>query len=336
MRNRTLITGSAGFIGAHLTCALLERGHHVVGIDNLNDYYDPKLKLARLKWIGHHSNFRFQKMDVTDAPALAKLCASEEFDTVVHLAAQAGVRYSIQNPLAFGRSNLIGHLSLLEAVRSAKNPPFLVYASSSSVYGNKTPLPFREDVGVSSPESLYAATKMAAELMSESYTNLYGLQQVGLRFFTVYGPWGRPDMAYWIFASKIMRGKPINLFNGGELERDFTWIGDIVDGIVRVVDGGKDHLVGGAMHRIYNVGNSKSVSLLDFVGTIERSLGVSANKILSAMQSGDVYRTVADINALQRDYGYEPHVSLDVGVPEFCKWFLSYATTHESAESNDA
>jgi len=323
---KTLITGAAGFIGAHLSRELLARGHEIVGIDNLNDYYDPGLKHARLEWIGSHPGFVFERIDVADPALICGLVQYGCFDTVVHLAAQAGVRYSLTNPLVTGQSNLIGHLNILEAVRRADPSPFLVYASSSSVYGNNTPAPFREDAPVDSPVSLYAATKRAAELMSESYTNLFCLKQIGLRFFTVYGPWGRPDMAYWKFASKILRGDPIDLFNNGALERDFTWIGDIVDGIVKVVEGGPDHLPHSRSHRIYNIGNNNPVRLTDFVSILEARLGKQASKRLVPMQPGDVYRTAADIGAIRSDYGFEPSTSLRAGLGLFCDWFSTWTT----------
>lgn len=318
-----LVTGAGGFIGSHVCHSLLSRGAHVTGIDNLNEYYDPSLKMTRLRFLSEISTFKFDKIDVSDAPALKKIVLENNFDTIIHLAAQAGVRYSLQEPFAYAQSNLVGHLSVLEAVRHSSNPPFLIYASSSSVYGNSAEAPFCETERADNPESLYAATKRACELMSSSYTQVYGLSQVGLRFFTVYGPWGRPDMAYWGFAEKILSGEPINIFNHGDLRRDFTWIGDIVDGIVRIAERGPAPLHG-QHHRIYNIGNNKPEKLMDFIATLEEAIGKKADKRFLPMQPGDVYETAADISAINADYGFEPKTSINSGLKMFADWFSAY------------
>jgi UDP-glucuronate 4-epimerase len=319
---RALITGAAGFVGAHLSQALLDDGAEVVGVDNLNAYYDPALKTARLKRLAAADTFSFHEIDVADYGAMSALAGRHRFDVVVHLAAQAGVRYSVDHPFAYGHANLSGHLSILEMVRRATPRPFLVYASSSSVYGNSNTPPYGEADRVDSPASLYAATKRSCELLSESYTNLYALEQIGLRFFTVYGPWGRPDMAYWTFARKILDGEPICVFNNGKLQRDFTWIDDIVDGVVRIVRGGPGR--GEQAHRIYNIGNNRPVDLLTFIETIETALGRSAVKEFAPMQIGDVYATAADISRISRDYGFVPKTPLEEGIGLFADWFKDY------------
>lgn len=319
---RVLVTGAAGFIGSFLSQALLDSGAEVVGLDNLNDYYDPALKRARLGHLTDREGFRFQQLDLADHAALQKVFDGERFDTVVHLAAQAGVRYSLENPFAYARSNLLGHLSVLECVRHAAPRPFLIYASSSSVYGNDSVAPFSESERADRPVSLYAATKRSDELMSESYASLYGMHQVGLRFFTVYGPWGRPDMAYWLFADRILSGRPIKVFNQGNLRRDFTWIDDIVDGIVRIVTKGVQD--DRPVHRVYNIGNNKPERLLDFISALEKALGREARKEFLPMQPGDVYETAADISAISRDYGFAPTTSIDAGLQRFADWFKGY------------
>lgn len=318
---RILVTGAAGFVGSHLSHALLDNGHSVVGIDNLNDYYDPLLKSARLQFLSARQGFAFHQIDIADGAVLKDLVATG-FDVVVNLAAQAGVRYSIQNPQAYIQSNIVGHLNVVEAVRHAEPRPFLVYASSSSVYGNSTEAPFSEEARVDSPVSLYAATKRADELISESYANLYELPQVGLRFFTVYGHWGRPDMAYYSFAERILNGDPIEVFNGGELERDFTWIGDIVDGVMRIVERRSDQFA--KLHRVYNIGNNRPVQLMRFISTLETVLGRSAEKVFLPMQAGDVYSTAADIGAISNDYGFKPTTPIERGLETFAEWILRY------------
>jgi len=319
---KVLVTGAAGFIGSYVSLALLERGHEVVGVDNINAYYDPSLKHARLGFLNARDGFSFLELDLADHDAVKAVFERHAFQRVVHLAAQAGVRYSLENPFAYARSNLLGHLSVLECVRHAPERPFLVYASSSSVYGNDTEAPFSEAARADQPVSLYAATKRADELMSQAYTGLYGIHQVGLRFFTVYGPWGRPDMAYWLFADRILKGEPIKVFNHGDLRRDFTWIDDIVDGVLRIVTAGaRDDL---PAHRVYNIGNNKPEKLLDFITALERALGVEAKKTYLEMQPGDVYETAADITAIKRDYGFEPTTSIDRGLGEFADWFRAY------------
>lgn len=319
---KILVTGAAGFIGSYLSHALLDSGAEVLGLDNLNDYYDPALKHARLQYLEKREGFRFEKLDLADHEGLQKIFARENFDTVVHLAAQAGVRYSLENPFAYARSNLLGHLSVLECVRHAQPRPFLIYASSSSVYGNDSVAPFAESERADRPVSLYAATKRSDELMSESYASLYAMAQVGLRFFTVYGPWGRPDMAYWLFAERILSGRPIKVFNQGDLRRDFTWIDDIVDGIMRIVSRGME--ADRPLHRVYNIGNNKPERLLDFISTLEQALGQTARKEFLPMQPGDVYETAADISAIRRDYGFAPTTSVDVGLQRFADWFKAY------------
>lgn len=318
-----LVTGVAGFIGHRAALALLEAGHEVVGVDNLNDYYDIRLKAARLKRLEGQPGFRFQKLDLSDHEVLMALPERDEIDRVVHFAAQAGVRYSIENPFAYAQSNLTGHLSVLEFCRHAKKQPLLVYASSSSVYGMNAVAPFREDADVGYPVSLYAATKRSDELMSRTYAHLYDLQQIGLRFFTVYGPWGRPDMAYWSFTDRILKGEPIHVFNGGEMQRDFTYIDDIIDGVMRIATGTPVLDKEGRPHRIYNIGNNKPVSLMDFIAEIEQAVGRKAEMIMEPMQPGDVKATCADISAIEADYGYVPKTELSTGIPEFVDWFRS-------------
>lgn len=316
-----LVTGAAGFIGAHVTKALLARGHKVVGVDNLNDYYDPALKRARLAALCDGPSYSFRELDIADHDALR--AAADGADTFIHLAAQAGVRYSLDNPFAYAASNLAGHLSVLEAARHSGRRPHVVYASSSSVYGANTKTPFSESDPVNDPVSLYAATKRADELISESYARLYGLPQVGLRFFTVYGRWGRPDMAYYSFTRNILEGKPIRVFNKGALKRDFTWIDDIVAGVVATalepMKSDRD-----IPHRIYNIGNNRPVELMKFIEIIEAATGREAIKQFEPMQPGDVFETYADIDAISRDYGFSPSTALETGIPKFVAWFRDY------------
>ncbi|MBR5735976.1 MAG: NAD-dependent epimerase [Bacteroidales bacterium] len=312
---KILVTGAAGFIGYHVSKALIARGDEVVGVDNMNDYYDVRLKQARLKELPAY--FSFVRMDVADREALPALFAKERFDAVVHLAAQAGVRYSLENPEAYIDSNLVGFANVLECCRH--NPVrHLVYASSSSVYGGNTKVPFEETDNVDNPKSLYAATKKANELMASCYSSLYGIKATGLRFFTVYGPWGRPDMAPMLFTDAILAGRPIKVFNNGNMRRDFTYIDDIVEGVVRVLD--KAPVAG---HEVYNIGCSNPVMLMDFISELERALGREAVKEYMPMQAGDVLQTYASTAKLERDMGYRPKVQLADGLRQMVEWYLS-------------
>ena len=313
---KVLVTGAAGFIGFHLSQRLLGRGDEVVGIDNLNDYYPVALKRARLAELAPESRFRFIPMDIADREALPKLFEAEKFDAVVNLAAQAGVRYSIENPWAYVDSNLVGFVNILECCRHYP-VRHLVYASSSSVYGGNEKTPFSEEDKVDNPVSLYAATKKSNELMASCYCKLYGIRATGLRFFTVYGPWGRPDMSPMLFASAISQGRPIKVFNNGDMMRDFTYIDDIIEGVVRVLDKAP------AMHEVYNIGCSNPVKLMDFISEIETALGRPAEKIMLPMQPGDVYQTYADTAKLERDMGYKPSVTLHEGIGHFIDWYKS-------------
>lgn len=325
-----LITGVAGFIGSRTALALLDAGHDVVGVDSLNDYYDVGLKHARLAQLEPHAAFRFEQVDIADHDALMALPERDAIDRVVHLAAQAGVRYSIENPFAYASSNLTGHLSVLEFCRHAAKSPMLAYASSSSVYGDDAVAPFREDAPVDAPVSLYAATKRADELMSSTYAKLYGMEQVGMRFFTVYGPWGRPDMAYWSFTDRILRGEAIRVFNGGQMLRDFTYIDDAVRGVVAIAEGEFKSSGTDRPHRIYNIGHNQPVVLLDFIAEIERATGVKADMKMEPMQPGDVTETCADISRMQADYGYAPQVSLATGIGRFVDWFRGYEAARQA------
>lgn len=326
-----LVTGVAGFIGAATSRALLERGDEVVGIDNLNDYYDPRLKHARLANLQRQfgSRFKFERIDFADAQALKTFTDTIEIDGVIHLGAQAGVRYSLENPQAYVQSNLVGHCNMLELAR-ARRPGHMVYASSSSVYGGNKSLPFRVEDRVDHPLSLYAATKKADELLSESYASLYGLPLTGLRFFTVYGPWGRPDMAMWIFVRALYAGEPLPLFNGGEMRRDFTYIDDIVRGVVACLDGpplNDGQLKAGGStspHALYNIGNSSSEDLMRVVELLEQETGRKALLDPKPMQIGDVRQTFADISAIERDHGFKPATTIDQGVPLFVRWYREY------------
>ncbi|MBK9234640.1 MAG: NAD-dependent epimerase [Rhodoferax sp.] len=331
---KILITGAAGFIGMTTSLRLLARGDEVVGLDNLNDYYDVNLKLSRLKRLTAHERFRFIKLDVGDRPGMAALFAAEKFDRVIHLAAQAGVRYSLQNPHAYVDSNLIGFVNVLEGCRHG-GVQHLVYASSSSVYGGNTRMPFSEHDSVDHPVSLYAATKKANELMAHTYSHLYGLPTTGLRFFTVYGPWGRPDMALFLFTRAILEGKPIDVFNFGKMQRDFTYVEDIVEGVVRVLDRiatvnpAYDPLVAdpatsSAPYRVFNIGNNSPVPLLDFIACIERALGKTAKKRLLPLQDGDVPATYANTDALNDWVGFVPATPIDEGIANFVAWYREY------------
>ena len=327
----TLVTGAAGFIGMSTAEALLARGDAVIGIDVLNDYYDPALKRARLARLveRYGARFTFVRADFADAAALAAAVEGRAFERIVHLGAQAGVRYSIENPAAYGHSNLIGHLNVLELAR-ARRVAHCVYASSSSVYGANTSVPFRVEDRVDRPVSLYAATKRANEVMSESYAHLYRLPLTGLRFFTVYGPWGRPDMMMWIFTRALFAGDPIPVFNEGRMERDFTFIDDIVAGVIAAhdhppADDGTEHAGGSVSpHRLYNIGNNRAEPLGRVIGLLERATGRTAVRRDLPIQPGDVVRTAADIDAIARDLGYRPTTTIDVGVPRFVDWFRAY------------
>ena len=312
---KVLVTGAAGFIGFHLVQRLLGRGDEVVGLDNLSDYYSVALKEARLAQV-RSDRFRFVRMDLADREALPALFAAERFDAVVNLAAQAGVRYSVENPWAYVDSNVVGFLNVLECCRHYP-VRHLVYASSSSVYGGNEKTPFSEEDRVDNPVSLYAATKKSDELMAGCYAHLYGIPATGLRLFTVYGPWGRPDMSPMLFASAILAGQPIKVFNHGDMLRDFTYVDDIVEGMVRVLDRVPQK------HEVFNIGCSNPVRLMDFISELERALGREAEKIMLPMQPGDVYQTYADTTKLERELGYKPRVMLREGVDRFVTWYLS-------------
>ena len=331
---KILVTGAAGFIGMHTALRLLARGDEVIGIDNLNDYYDPSLKDARLAKLAPQPGFRFIKMDIADRTAIADLFAREKFERVIHLAAQAGVRYSLQNPLAYADSNLVGFVNILEGCRH-NQVKHLVFASSSSVYGGNRKMPFSEHDSVDHPVSLYAATKKANELMAHTYSHLYGLPTTGLRFFTVYGPWGRPDMAYFSFTKAILEGRGIDVYNFGDMQRDFTYIDDIVEGVVRVCDRiasanpdyspeQPDPGSSNVPFRIFNIGNQDPVPLLDFIGAIESALGKTAEKRLLPMQDGDVPATYADTTALRDWVGFSPGTSVQDGINRFAAWYRDY------------
>ncbi len=315
---KILVTGAAGFIGAALSLRLLERGDEIIGVDNLNDYYDVNLKLARLARLTPFENFTFIQQDVANREEIERLFENGKVERVVHLAAQAGVRYSITNPHVYAESNLLGFLNILEGCRQ-NGIAHLIYASSSSVYGANAKLPFSTDDKVDNPVSLYAATKKANELMAHSYSHLYDFTTTGLRFFTVYGEWGRPDMSPFIFTRQIMAGKAIDLFNYGNHRRDFTYIDDIVEGITRIIDKPAK-----SCYQIYNIGNSQPVELLTFVETLERKLGKTAIKNLLPMQAGDVQDTYADVSDLMRDYDYSPTTPLDLGIERFVSWYKSF------------
>ena len=331
---KILVTGAAGFIGYHTSERLLARGDEVVGLDNVNDYYDPTLKEARLARIAGHPGFRFFRMELADRDGLERLFREERFDRVIHLAAQAGVRYSITNPHAYIDSNLIGFLNILEGCRH-HGVQHLTYASSSSVYGANTAMPFSVHHNVDHPVSLYAATKKANELMAHTYSHLYGLPTTGLRFFTVYGPWGRPDMAMFLFTKAILEGNPIDVFNHGRMQRDFTYIDDIVEGVIRTSDhtaepngqwnaDAPDPATSKAPYRIYNIGNNNPVELMHLIETIERALGRTAQKRMLPLQAGDVPATYANVDALVRDVGFAPQTPIETGVANFVAWYRSY------------
>jgi len=329
-----LVTGAAGFIGHALTQGLLRRGDSVFGVDNLSTYYDVRLKQARVDRLKAHPDFRFELIDIASRQGMASLFAMNRFDAVVHLAAQAGVRYSLTNPHAYVDANLVGFINVLEGARN-HGAKHLVYASSSSVYGANTRLPFSEHDNVDHPYSLYAATKKANELMAHSYAHLYGLACTGLRFFTVYGPWGRPDMALFLFTRGILAGRPIAVFNQGDMVRDFTYVDDIVQGILRVIDhpakangewrgDAPDPATSQAPYRVYNIGNNRPVKLLRYIEVLEDALGRKAVLDLQPMQKGDVPQTMADVSALEQDVGYRPATPIEVGIPRFVEWYRNY------------
>lgn len=323
-----LVTGAAGFIGYFLSKRLLDEGHTVTGIDNLNDYYDVSLKLDRLKHLEVHDSFSFIRMDIADRMAMEKLFENERFDRVVHLAAQAGVRYSLENPHAYGESNLTGFLHVLEGCRKSA-VPHLVYASSSSVYGWNTKIPFSIHDNVDHPVSLYAATKKANELMAHSYAHLFKIPVTGLRFFTVIGPLGRPDMAYFKFTKAIIEGKPIDVYNHGKMKRDFTYIDDIIEGVFRVMNRipvSEDSVPNKAPYKLYNIGNHQPVELGYFIESIEKALSIKAKKNMLPMQPGDVPVTYADITDLEKDVGFRPEVGIDQAVNLFVTWYRKYYT----------
>ncbi len=338
---KILVTGSAGFIGFHVAKRLLAEGHEVVGMDNINDYYDVSLKYGRLNELGVDRNqaeklntmagskkypnaFKFVRMHLEDRDALPTLFNTEKFDVVCNLAAQAGVRYSLENPEAYIDSNIVGFLNILECCRH-HNVKHLVYASSSSVYGLNKKIPFETSDNVDHPISLYAATKKSNELMAHSYSHLYGFPTTGLRFFTVYGPWGRPDMAMFLFTEAMINGKPIKVFNNGNMERDFTYIDDIVEGVVRIIEKStEERIANNELYKLYNIGNNKSVKLLDFIEAIEQSLGVTAKKEMLPMQPGDVAATWANVDDLMRDYDYSPNTPIAEGIRDFVEWYRKF------------
>lgn len=335
-RTKILITGAAGFIGFHITRRLLENGYHVIGLDNINNYYDSQLKYDRLTELGidkkaakkwNHTalseifpNFHFLRCNLEDREQLPKVFEGETIKKVINLAAQAGVRYSIENPVAYIDSNLVGFANLLECCRNFQ-VQHLLYASSSSVYGQNDKIPFSTEDKVDHPVSLYAATKKSNELMAYTYSHLYGFKTTGLRFFTVYGPWGRPDMAMFLFTDAILNGRPIKVFNNGNLERDFTYIDDIVEGIFKIIKNPNQNI---SSNSLYNIGNSKPVRLMDFIQEIESQLNITAQKEFLPMQPGDVSRTWADVESLKNDFGYQPVTSLAQGVKGFLKWYKKY------------
>ena len=319
------VTGAAGFIGYHMCKALLARGDSVFGIDNLNDYYDVALKKARLARLQQHGGFKFALADICNLGALNHAVTNAgDVRAVLHLAAQAGVRYSLINPSAYVNTNIVGQLNILEMCRQLPDLEHMVYASSSSVYGGSSALPFTESDSVNLPVSLYAASKKADELMGNVYAHLYRIPLTGLRFFTVYGPWGRPDMAAFIFTRAIFLGEPIKIFNNGDMRRDFTYVDDVVEGVLAVLDAPPSGAGEAAPHRIYNIGNNRSERLLRYVELLEKAIGRRAKKELAPMQPGDVKETYADIEAIRRDHGFEPKTSIDEGIPRFVAWYRDY------------
>lgn len=332
---KILVTGAAGFIGFHLCKKLIELGHTVIGLDNINGYYDINLKMSRLNELGitdvyehkisiskkYSDSFHFIKLNLEDQVHLPLLFKEYTFDAVCNLAAQAGVRYSIEDPMVYVESNIVGFMNLLECMRH-NNVKKLVYASSSSVYGNSSEIPFNVNQKVDEPVSLYAATKKTNELMAHTYSHLFNIQTIGLRFFTVYGPWGRPDMAMFLFTDAILNNKPIKVFNNGNLSRDFTFIDDIIDGVVATLL--KENTSENLLYSLYNIGNSKPVKLLDFIHEIEKQTGLTANKQMLPMQAGDVEKTFADVDRLKKDYNYSPSTNISIGVEKFIEWYKEY------------
>jgi UDP-glucuronate 4-epimerase len=321
---KIFITGGAGFIGFHAIKELLCRGHNLTVIDNLNSYYDVGLKRARLAELRGASQFRFVEGDIAEEGALAKAAGGECPDVVLHLAAQAGVRLALKDPGSYTRSNLLGHHNVLEFCRHSAGLQHLVYASSSSVYGNDTQAPYQESARADKPVSYYGATKRAGELLSYSYADLFGLKQTGLRFFTVYGPWGRPDMAYWLFTDAILKGSPVTVFSGGKLRRDFTYIDDVIDGIARIVEAPFAAEKKIAPHRVYNLGNNRPEEVMSLIRLIEQATGKIAKIEEVPQPPGDVYETYADISCASRDFGFSPQISLSDGIPHFVEWFRRY------------
>ena len=321
-----LLTGAAGFIGYHVAEVLLARGETIIGVDNLNDYYDVSLKEKRLENLQKHNEFMFQRLDIAEREEVEKLFSNHgDITRILHLAAQAGVRYSLENPYSYTRSNIEGQLVLLEAARNIAELKHFVYASSSSVYGASTKLPYAAEDRTDGPLSVYAATKKSAEVLSHAYAHLYGLPLTGLRFFTVYGPWGRPDMAYFLFTKKILNGEPIPIFNNGEMRRNFTYIDDVVSGVISCLyaDLAAERKAK-VLNQIYNIGNNQSESLMDFVKEIEQAIGTSAAYDFQPMQLGDVIETVADISTSVQDFGFAPKTSIQQGIPKFVEWYRSY------------
>ena len=325
MTRKYLVTGVAGFIGMYTAKRLLEHGHEVVGLDNLNDYYEPELKSYRLSQLMPYENFKFVELDLANREGMAALFAVEKFERVIHLAAQAGVRYSIENPFAYVDSNLIGMMTVLEGCRHNR-VEHLVYASSSSVYGMNDKIPFSEDDQVDNPVSLYAATKKSNELMAHSYAKLYKLPVTGLRFFTAYGPAGRPDMAPWLFTEAILQDKPIKVFNHGKMMRDFTYIDDIVEGVVRIQDKPPADNI---PYKLFNIGNNEPIQLTRFIQAIEKATGKTAEKIMLDMQPGDVERTYADTERLEEAVGYKPETEIEQGIEQFVEWYKAYKESRE-------
>ncbi|MBY9063458.1 NAD-dependent epimerase [Sphingomonas yunnanensis] len=338
---RVLVTGAAGFIGMHTSSLLLARGDEVIGVDNLNDYYDVSLKEARLARLRAHANFTFHHADVADAAAIQRIFSEQKPDRVVHLAAQAGVRYSLTHPHAYIEANIQGFLNILEACR-AQGTEHLVYASSSSVYGGNVALPFSEHQNIDHPVSLYAATKKANELMAHTYSHLFGIPTTGLRFFTVYGPWGRPDMALFLFAKAILENRPIDVFNNGQMTRDFTYVADIVESVVRLVDkpatpdpdfdpAHPDPATSNAPYRVFNIGNSRPTPLMGYIAALERSLGAKAQMNMLPMQPGDVQATAADTSALEAWIGFKPDTSIETGISRFVDWYMEFYGVNRAA-----
>jgi UDP-glucuronate 4-epimerase len=337
---RIVVTGAAGFIGMHTSLLLLARGDEVIGIDSLNDYYDVSLKEARLGQLSAYSNFRFYKADIADGMVLSGIFERERPQRVIHLAAQAGVRYSLTNPHAYIEANIHGFLNILEACRHNRIE-HLVYASSSSVYGGNTALPFSEDQNIDHPVSLYAATKKSNELMAHTYSHLFGIPTTGLRFFTVYGPWGRPDMALFLFTKAILNNEPIEVFNNGQMTRDFTYVADIVESVVRLIDkpatpdptfnpANPDPSTSNAPYRVFNIGNSQPTPLMAYIGALERSVGTMAKMKMLPMQPGDVPATAADTRALEEWIGFKPNTSTEVGIGRFVDWYMDFYKVNRS------